>query len=227
MNITKKNLRLVLRITIIVMVIAGVIGQYFSGILVDKGWTSLLFYTTQSNLLVAATYLFLLIYELKDKKTPRLILIFEHIAVSATTLTFIVFALFLGPYIANVRYFYSLQNLTLHNLVPIFSIITYLIGKDTGQKRIIPFALISGFSYLIFAYLLYFLKIPFGSFEFPYFFMDFNQYGWLRIQGINFGVIYWWITIALYYMESVFYSSNSKKKQSIQKKPHYMFSLFY
>jgi hypothetical protein len=224
MNITKKNLRLVLRIAIIVMVIVGVIGQYFSGILVDKGWSSLLFYTTQSNLLVAATYLFLLIYELKDKKTPRLIIIFEHIAVSATTLTFIVFALFLGPYIANVRYFYSLQNLTLHNLVPILSIITYLIGKDTGQKRIIPFALISGFSYLIFAYLLYFLKVPFGSFEFPYFFMDFNQYGWLRIQGINFGVIYWWITIALLLYGISFLLFKLKEKTiNLKKVPLYVF----
>lgn len=225
MKLTQRTLRISLQIAIILMVIAGVIGQYLSGILVDRGWSSMLFYTTQSNLLMAATFVALLIYDLKGKETPRFIVIFEHIAVSATTLTFLVFALFLGPYIEKAGYFYSLQNLTLHNLVPILSIVMYLIGKNKGGKHIILFALISGFSYLAFAYILYFFHVPFGRFDFPYFFMDFKTYGWFRIDGINFGVVYWWITIAflLYGISILLYKL--KDKNSVH--PKYSLYIFF
>lgn len=197
-SLTKKEISIALKIITIVLVVVGVIAQTFNSLLVSRGLTSFLYFTTQSNVILGVTMGLLLFFELKNKEKPRWLIIFSHIAVSAVFLTFIVFSLFLGPFITGIKYFYSIQNLALHNFAPICGIIAYLLMEEDIPKVARPLALISGISYAIVTYILYFAGVSFGKYELPYFFLDFNTYGFLRINFPDFGVVYWWILIAIF-----------------------------
>lgn len=198
MNATNKRIiRLVLNAFLIVLITSGIISQTLSGLLVSRGPISFLYFTTQSNLIVALLALFLIFYDIKEKARPKAVQIIHHIAVVATTLTFLVFSLMLGPYIEKANYFYSLQNIALHNLGPIIALIVYLLYDDDLSPNVRLLALISPFSYMIVIYLLYFSGVRFTPYELPYFFLEYMTYGWLRIDYPNFGVLYWWILILL------------------------------
>lgn len=191
----KFNSLALLRIALIVLVIVGVTAQQFSSFFSEHGsYVAFFYFTTQSNLFLLGVNVFLLMYELRAKKKPRLLLTLEHIAVSATTLTFIVFALLLAPFLELPSYFYSVTNLTLHNAAPILGIVTYL-GTKREHKINSFTSVTSGLYYLIFAYTVYFIRGNFGPTEFPYFFMDFKTNGWLTFAPPVFGVVYYFILI--------------------------------
>ena len=78
-KLTLKTVRISLKIAIIVSVIIGVLFQNFSGLLVSKGIVSFLYYTTQSNIILAITLGLLLYYEFKDLVPPKWLRTFHHI----------------------------------------------------------------------------------------------------------------------------------------------------
>jgi len=216
-KITKRQLRIILKIIIIVFVIIGVIAQQFIGFLSGRGYSAFLYFTTQSNIILAITALILLIYDIKGIKNPPALVSFHHIAISAILLTFIVFSLFLGPFIPSVSYFYSPGNLTLHNLVPILGLVNYLLEEDKmPPKYVRSLALISGLTYLIATYILYFSGANFGLYEFPYFFLNFKELGWLTLDFANmrFGIIYWWIIIIIFLYGISALTYNIKQKST-------------
>lgn len=194
---TKRTTRLVLNVVLIVLVIGGIISQSLSSIIVSKGGISFLYFTTQSNLIMAMFSLILIYFDLKQKPIPRHLAVFHHIAVVATTLTFLVFALMLGPFLNMPSYFYSLQNLALHNFGPIIAIVVYLLYDYEVPKKAKPLALAAPLSYMFVTYLLYFSGVRFTPNKLPYFFLEYMTYGWLRIDFPNFGILYWWILIIL------------------------------
>lgn len=196
-NTTKQTLRISLNVFVIILIISGVISQVFSGILVGRGLITFLYFTTQSNLIVALYSAILIYYDIKKKELPRVLQVFHHLAVVATTLTFFVFALFLGPYIKTASYFYSLQNLALHNFGPIIALVVYLLCEYDAPKIVRPLALLSPLSYMLTTYILYFSGVRFAPHELPYFFLEYMTYGWLRINFPSFGILYWWILIIL------------------------------
>lgn len=191
----KFNLLTLLRITLIVLVVIGITAQQFSSFFAAHGgYVAFFYFTTQSNFFLLLINIFLLTYELRGKEKPQALLTLEHIAVSATTLTFFVFAVFLGPFVEKASYFYSVTNLTLHNAAPILGIITYFMTKK--ERKVNPLlGLSSGLFYLVFAYTIYFVRGNFGPTEFPYFFLDFKSNGWLTFSPPVIGVIYYFVFI--------------------------------
>lgn len=184
-----------MRLAIIMLVTLGLIAQQFSAFYALHGRiVAFLYFTTQSNILLLVVNALLLSYELKNKLKPKPLLTLEHIAVSATTLTFVVFALLLGPFVEKPSYFYSVTNLTLHNFAPILGVITYLMTKE---KTNLPafIAVSAGLYYLIFAYTVFFVRGNFGPTKFPYFFLDFETNGWLTFSPPTIGVIYYFVII--------------------------------
>ena len=199
-RINTRSVRITLKILIVLFVIVGVIYQNLVGYFAGRGFSSYLYFTTQSNIIIGALAMALLVYDLKRRQTPKALVAFHHIAISAIMLTFIVFALFLGPLVPDASYFYSPSNLTLHNLVPILAFFNYLLEEDEMPPRYVRYlALISGVSYMIATYIFYFSGASFGQNEFPYFFLNFKTNGWLTIDFVNwrFGIIYWWVVIVL------------------------------
>ena len=194
---TKRTIRLILNGLLVVLVTSGIISQAVSSIIVGSGAISFLYFTTQSNLIMVGLSLVLIYFDLKRKPLPRFLQIFHHLAVVATTLTFLVFALMLGPFLDLATYFYSLQNIALHNLGPILAIIVYLLYAHETPKSVKLLALIGPLSYMFVTYLLYFSGVRFHPYELPYFFLEYMTYGWLRIDFPNFGILYWWVAIIL------------------------------
>lgn len=195
MQHTSQKPRIILRLLIIVLVLSGVIAQQFSPIFrMHGGYVAFFYFTTQSNVFLLFISVALLVYELKAKQKPKLLITLEHIAVSATTLTFIVFALLLGPFMETYSYYYSITNVTLHNLAPIGGIIAYLMTRDEYAPPAY-YGLISGLYYLVFAYVVHALRGNFGPFEFPYFFLDYKANGWFTLAPPTFGVVYYFILI--------------------------------
>lgn len=200
-NMTNEKMRFVrisLNSVLIVLVIIGVIMQSTVGLLGAPGFRSFLYYTTQSNLIMALLSAFLIYYDFKKREPTIAIKVMHHIAVTAVLLTFTVFALMLGGYIENTRYFYSIQNLTLHNLAPIIAVFVYLLYDYKLPRYTVPLALISGVTYMLFTYILYFSGVNYGTHGFPYFFLDFKTYGWLTINWPSFGILYWWVLIIIF-----------------------------
>ncbi|OQC49540.1 MAG: hypothetical protein BWX57_00863 [Tenericutes bacterium ADurb.Bin024] len=196
----KRTINIILKISIIVAAIIGIISQQLHGLLIYTGHVPFMYFTTQSNILVAVCMGILLYYDLTEKEVPRWVLIFQHITVTAVTLTFLVFAIFLGPFIPDlsVGYFYSVQNLTLHNIVPILAISQYLYDDNRDIPKYAKYlGLSSGFIYVIFVYIVHLCGATFGATEFPYFFLDYKEFGWLTINEGKIGIIYWWIVIIL------------------------------
>ncbi len=200
-NMTNAKMRIArisLNSVLIVLVVIGVIMQTTSGLLVTPGFRSFLYYTTQSNFIMALLSALLIYFDLKKREPSIVIKVLHHIAVTAVLLTFIVFALLLGGYIENARYFYSIQNLTLHNLAPIIAVFVYLLYDYKLPPYTVPLALISGITYMLFTYILYFSGVNYGAHGFPYFFLDFKTYGWFTVNWPSFGILYWWILIVVF-----------------------------
>ncbi|MFA5486088.1 MAG: hypothetical protein WC275_03275 [Bacilli bacterium] len=198
--VNKRSFSITLKVITIFLVIIGVAFQNFTPFLAGRGHVAFLYFTTQSNIIVGIVIFILFIYELKGKEIPPFLSAFHHIAISAILLTFLVFSLFLGPFIPMVSYFYSPSNVLLHNLVPILAIFNYLLAKEELPKPYVRYlALISALTYMIATYILYFSGVSFGKYEFPYFFLNYKESGWLKVDFVNmrFGVIYWWIIICL------------------------------
>lgn len=192
----KRTYRLILNILLVILVTAGIISQAFSGAF-GHGGITFLYFTTESNLVMAVVSLVLLYFDLRKKELPVFLKVFHHIAVVAVTLTYLVFAFILAPFFEMPTYFYSFQNIVLHNLGPILAIIVYLLYEHETPKIARLLSIVSPLSYLGATFILYFAGVFFPPNGLPYFFLEYMTYGWLRIDYPNFGVIYWWVLIIL------------------------------
>lgn len=106
----------------------------------STGFNPLKFYTVDSNILVGIASLILVIYEislLKNKKEyiPKIVYLLKYIATVAVSLTFIVTLLYLVPlYGSNFMYLYQNSNLFFHLIVPILSVISYILFEKNDMK---------------------------------------------------------------------------------------------
>ena len=118
---------------VIVMVTIG------SGELTDRGITVFKFFTFQSNIfmgVVALTYAYyqLLILLNKKDKLPHVLLVFNHVGVTAVGLTFLIVLFFLAPGYSFFK-MYRNANLFFHALVPLVAIINYMfLEKECAIK---------------------------------------------------------------------------------------------
>lgn len=189
-----------------VLLLFGFLGLYFT-IFADNGFMntdSFLYYTVQSNILAIITACIALIFEIKKlfgHKIPTAVHFLRLLSTIAITLTFLVFSLMLTPEMiieGNADYLLSPGNAFVHNLVPILAILDWcFFGSATSLKKGSAFCgLFPALSYVIFVFICVGLNITFSGNTVPYFFLDFNAYGWLKIGNGGIGVIYWIIILA-------------------------------
>ena len=110
-----------------------------SGALADNSLSVFKYFTFQSNLfmgVVAFVYAYyqLLIIRKKSDKLPHVLLVFNHVGVTAVSLTFIIVILFLAPgYGFNLMY--NGANLFFHGIVPVVAMVNYMfIEKECAIK---------------------------------------------------------------------------------------------
>ena len=133
----------ILNILTFLLVLTGVIVMVTvgSGELTDRSITVFKFFTFQSNIFmgfVASIYAYyqLLILLNKKDKLPHVLLVFNHVGVTAVGLTFMIVLLFLAPGYSFVK-MYSNANLFFHALVPLVAMANYMfIEKESKIKFI-------------------------------------------------------------------------------------------
>lgn len=191
-------------ILVFLLFVAGTIVMFTigSGALASKGLSVFKYFTFQSNIfmgVIAFVYAYYqwLILRKKVDKIPHVLLVFNHIAVTAVGLTFMVVILVLGPGYGYDK-MYNNANLFFHALVPALAMINYLFFEKEAKIRFIEtlYAMISSTIYGI----VYFIVV-----------VSQNAYGNLAIDFYNFGkdgpfigALYFLVVIAISYSIGLF-----------------------
>lgn len=158
--------------------------------------STLLYFTTQSNIWIAAICLVFLIMDLRSKGKRQIsnnLYVVKFMFTVAIMLTFIVFAVILTP-LQEMNYLLSGSNICLHNLTPIFAIIDFILCdyEYLSSKKHILLGTILPLLYFAVTIALSFSGVTYGDNRIvPYFFLDYKKLGWLSISDNGFGVIYW------------------------------------
>lgn len=196
-----KNLRIICNLTIVFCVVLGVVLNYM-GPNTPKG--TLLYYTIQSNILLALACVVFSFYDLARKHLPNYMYLIKYIFTVAIAITGIAFNLFLAP--QQIEHYgitrtYGLSSTLLHVVTPVLGLISYLFFDKTPFKRkfdlyglIVPlgyFVLIIGLSMIKGLYL--FNGLDGTPTKFPYFFLDYVNNGWFTWSSniYELGVFYW------------------------------------
>lgn len=163
-----------------------------------------LYYTMQSNLLAMFAAAVSLVFEVRQRKSipiPKAIELLRLINVIAITLTFLVFSLMLAPKMimdGSGSYLLSPGNLFVHNLVPICAILDWCLYGTV--KRLKPgsafYGMLPALAYVCFVYVCVGCGITFSGNTVPYFFLDYQAYGWFQIGSDGIGVVYWIVLLA-------------------------------
>ncbi len=192
-------------------VAVGLVGVLFSVLAAPTGIggpQSLLFFTLQSNIwviLILALFAANDIVRLKKGKgflSQKWIRV-KFIFTVSLTLTFLVFGLLLFP-VLPLDYSISVTSLTLHLIAPIIAIVDFAMfdfGYPIEQSEI-AMALIPPLYYVLFVAVCNWIgwRFPPDGSVAPYFFMDYETYGWFTINQNGIGVVYWSLLLFLVVM---------------------------
>ena len=172
-------------ISIIYKLIIIIIGSFavFHGFFYDNGnfkfnIETLYYFTYQSNMLVIIYFFLDTINIIKKKETlyPR----FKGAVTMSITVTFLVYHFLLSPTSEELKKLDYIRNLIVHYIVPIMTILDYIIFDAKGIYKIMDPLLWLLIPILYFAFILIRAKTgnPFsdGSY-YPYFFVDIDKYG--------------------------------------------------
>lgn len=193
---------------VFVLALIGLIDAFTTSGFMSAG--TVLYFTIDANILLGYICLVFMILNIiklkKDIPLPKWLIVFKYMCSITIVCIFSVFLFMLLPQMilqGTWQYLFTLQNICLHFLVPIFGVITFIFTDDYDYKKstclyspIIPFC------YMSFIYLIvnltgksYFRTID-GFTKYPYFFMDFEVNGWFTLNNGIMGLgTFWWFLI--------------------------------
>ena len=130
---------LVLNALVFLLVITGIIIMLTvgSGPLADRSIFVFKYFTFQSNVFVGVVSFVYAYYQLliilgKKSKLPHVLLVFNHVGVTAVSLTFLIVVAFLAPGYGYDKMYIG-ANLFFHALVPLVAIINYLFFEKEAK----------------------------------------------------------------------------------------------
>lgn len=173
----KKKLSLIYRILIVVIGLYGLYLNLFSNH--SSIFELLHYFTILSNILVVGLFIFLITKYKNNKHYPKI----KGAITMSITVTFLIFHFMLRPTLFNMTgsySIYSLANLTMHYIVPIMTILDWILFDKKGEyNKTDPLLwLIIPFVYFIIMSVNGALGYTFASgSHYPYFFMDFDVLG--------------------------------------------------
>ena len=167
-------------------------------------FTNLLYFTVLSNLAIAGIHLYFLYAErraLRDPsfQIPQAMRTLKYVLTISITLTFSVFFVLLLPEY-GLSVLWMPGNLSTHLIAPIAAILDYIFFEKSHVKHCytLLYTLIPPYAYVVLTLILSRLGVRYaeGSIV-PYYFLDYEKLGWLRISGNGIGVIYWILLISV------------------------------
>ena len=194
----------ILNLLVFLLVVSGTIVMFTvgSGVLGNKGLTVFKYFTFQSNIFVGAVafvyaYYQLLIMRGKKTEIPHVLKVFNHVAVTAVGVTFLVVIAFLAPGYGFDK-MYNKANLFFHALVPITAMVNYLFyEKETGFAfKWTAFCLIPCILYGL-VYLIVVVSLnAYGN-------LDIDFYGFGK-NGLAIGILNYFIVVSISYAIGIF-----------------------
>ena len=131
----------ILNILIFLLVLTGTVIMFTigSGALTDKGITVFKFFTFQSNVFMGIVALIYAIFQLliikgKKDKLSHVLLVFNHVGVTAVALTFVIVVAFLAPGYGFDK-MYNNANLFFHALVPLVAMINFMFFEKEASIK--------------------------------------------------------------------------------------------
>ena len=197
----RKISSLILKIIVIISAIVGTILSYTNTNEFMSGSTVFMYFTIQSNLLIALVCLIGLCFIFMKKGANNIWLIIKLVSTIAITLTGLVFCFVLAPTLGAQAW--NPANILTHVIVPICAIIDFfIIGLDSSyKKRDVLFVIIPPLLYAIYAGIGYANNWEFSKdTNYPYFFLNWGS----KAGAFGFsnelpfiGVMYWIILLLL------------------------------
>ncbi len=162
-----------------------------------------MFFTLQSNVWMIVMMTALLIDEIRTLKgKPSFINVIwrkiRFVILVSVMLTFVVFGLLLAPVIP-LSYTLSVTSLTLHFIAPLVALADYLLFEPCLKWRTLERLAIGIPPLYYFGFVMACvglgIRFPPDDTLVPYFFMNFELFGWFRISSTGIGVAYWMIIL--------------------------------
>ena len=203
MELSKKQFitSLVLKSILIISVIIGVIVSATSESEFMSGNMIFMYFTIQSNILIAIVCLIGLIFLLKNFKANRIWYVIKLVSTISITLTGLVFTFMLAPTLGSQAW--NLANILTHVIVPVSAVVDFfVVGINMYfKKKDVIYVIIPPLLYAIYAGIGYNLDWKFTpDYNYPYFFLNWGSKA--GVFGFSselpyIGVIYWIILLLL------------------------------
>ncbi|MBQ9332779.1 MAG: Pr6Pr family membrane protein [Lachnospiraceae bacterium] len=206
---TRKRISYILKLTVIVCAVAGTLISAFAGRSTFMGGkTVFMYFTIQSNILIAAICAWGLFLLARDRAVSVTWYTMKLVGTVSITLTGVVFAFLLAPVLGAEAW--NLQNTLTHAVVPIVSVADYFVvvsGKKIPAVNVLS-VIIPPLLYAIYAGIGYAQDWHFArGYNYPYFFLNwgspagaFGFTGELPYMGTA-----WWILLLLVFLIVVGY----------------------
>ena len=203
MELSKKQFitSLVLKSILIISVIIGVIVSATSESEFMSGNMIFMYFTIQSNILIAIVCLIGLIFLLKNFKANRIWYVIKLVSTISITLTGLVFTFMLAPTLGSQAW--NLANILTHVIVPVSAVFDFFVVGISMifKKKDVIYVIIPPLLYAIYAGIGYKLDWKFTTeYNYPYFFLNWGS----KAGAFGFsselpyiGVMYWIILLLL------------------------------
>ena len=200
--LNKKNIiSISLKILVIISALVGTIISALGSIEAFMGGSTVfMYFTIQSNILIALVCLIGIYFLLKNKNYNIWYLI-KFISTISITLTGLVFCFVLAPTMGMAAW--NLANILTHVIVPIASIIDFFVVSDNSNYRRTDafYVIIPPLLYAIYAGIGYILNWQFApNTNYPYFFLNWgSKAGAFGFSNeLPFIGAFWWIVLLLF-----------------------------
>lgn len=193
-----------------VAILSAVIGTYLSYAAGSGGFMGgrqvFMYFTIQSNLLIAVLCLVGAVFLLQNRTVPAWWYVLKLVGTVSITLTGVVFAFVLAPTLG--RSAWNLQNTLTHVVVPVASIADFFVTGLCARisKRSIVYVMIPPAAYAVYAGIAYLAGWEFArGARYPYFFLNWGSpagaFGFTK--GLPFMGSAWWILAILLFLLAV------------------------
>ena len=197
----RKISSIILKLVIAISAIVGTILSYNSANEFMSGSTVFMYFTIQSNLLIALVCLIGLCFILTKKEANHIWFIIKLVSTISITLTGLVFCFVLAPTLGKEAW--NVANVLTHVIVPVAAIIDFfLVGIYAAyKKKDVLFVIIPPLLYAVYAGIGYANNWQFSKdANYPYFFLNWGSeagaFGFSNELPFI-GVVYWIILLLL------------------------------
>ena len=203
MQLSKKQkiISIILKLVIIISAVVGTIMSAVASIEAFMGGeTVFMYFTIQSNILIALVSLIGLFIILLNKKVNHVWNIIKFVSTISISLTGLVFGFVLAPTMGIEAW--SIPNILTHVIVPISAIVDFfIVCSIVKYKKIeVIYVVISPLLYAIYASIGYVLNWQFSkNTNYPYFFLNWgSEAGAIGFSSkLPFIGVIWWIILLL------------------------------